>query len=317
MAPRSAAPSAGRADAWSDPAAHENRFVHVNGVRLNYLDWGGSGPALIFLHGAGSNPHYFDDLAPAFTGRFRVLAYARRGHARSEAKGPYDTATLTEDLRGLMDAVGISKAHLAGHSMGGNEITRFAGTYPDRVDRLVYLDAAYDMGDPAFLTAMRPMPSFMRAGTPASALVSLDAYRARCAAQLPGVRDTGGFEAWIREDVEARPDGTVRLKEFEGVSPAFMAALTEPRDYTRVRAPALVVYSASFGNTHHGDPAEVAATLEWNQRYVAPLRAAAEERVRRELHDVKVLHVPGTHDDLVFTCRKQLVAAMGQFLRLK
>jgi len=317
VAPRSADPSLGEARAWSDPAAHKNSFVEVNGVRLNYLDWEGSGPALILIHGAGGNPHYFDDLARAFTERFRVIAYARRGHGRSDAKGPYDTATLTEDLRGLMDAVGIAKAHLAGHSMGGNEITRFAGTYPDRVDRVVYLDAAYDMSDPAFAAALKSMPPFMTEGTPASALVTLDAYRARCAAQLPGVRDTRRFEAWIREDVDIQPDGRVRLKKFEGVPQVFAAALIDRRDYTRVRAPALVVYSASFGEMHHGDPAQVAATLDWNQRYIAPFRAASEERVRRELPNVKVLQVPGTHDDLVFTCRKQVVVAMGQFLRAR
>src|SRR5271165_6426931 len=81
-------------------------IVNANGVRLNYLDWGGSGPPLILIHGLGDNPHIFDDLAPAFTDRFRVVAYARRGHGQSEAKAPYDTATLTEDLRGLMDGLG-------------------------------------------------------------------------------------------------------------------------------------------------------------------------------------------------------------------
>jgi pimeloyl-ACP methyl ester carboxylesterase len=55
----------------------------------------------------------------------------------SEAKVPYDTATLTEDLRGLMDRLGIAKAHLAGWSMGGNEITAMAGTRPERVNRIV------------------------------------------------------------------------------------------------------------------------------------------------------------------------------------
>src|SRR5262245_25316458 len=87
---------------WSDAAAHKIAFITANGVRLQYLDWGGSGPALILIHGYGDNPHIFDDIAPAFTDRFRVIAYARRGHGQSEAKGPYDMATLTEDLRGVM-----------------------------------------------------------------------------------------------------------------------------------------------------------------------------------------------------------------------
>jgi hypothetical protein len=72
------------------------KFVNVNGVRLQYLDWGGSGAALIFIHGLGDSPHAFDDIARAFRDRFRTIAYARRGHGRSQAKGPYDHATLTE-----------------------------------------------------------------------------------------------------------------------------------------------------------------------------------------------------------------------------
>jgi len=91
---------------WSDTAAHKSRFITANGVRLHYLDWGGAGPVLILIHGYGDNPHIFDDFAPAFTDRFRVIAYARRGHGQSEAKEPYDTATLTEDLRGVMDGFG-------------------------------------------------------------------------------------------------------------------------------------------------------------------------------------------------------------------
>jgi pimeloyl-ACP methyl ester carboxylesterase len=122
---------------WSDPAAHKIGFITANGVRLQYLNWGGSGPALILIHGALDNPHMFDDLAPAFTDRFRVIAYAWRGCGRSETKEPYDIGTLTEDLRGLMDGLGIGKAHLAGWSAGGNEITAMASTYPQRVDRIV------------------------------------------------------------------------------------------------------------------------------------------------------------------------------------
>lgn len=163
--------------AWSDTAAHKSGFVTANGIRLNYFDWGGSGPVLILIHGLFDNPHIFDDLAPAFTDHFRVIAYARRGHGLSDAKEPYDTATLTEDLRGVMDALGITKADLAGWSMGGEEITAMAGTHPQRVDRIVYLDAAYYPEDPAFEAASKAMPSIYL-NPPASAMASLDAWRA-------------------------------------------------------------------------------------------------------------------------------------------
>ncbi len=301
-------------DVWSDPAAHKTGYASVNGVRLNYLDWGGSGPALIFLHGAGQNPHYFDDLAPVFADRFRVVAYARRGHGRSEAKEPCDTETLTDDLRGLMDELGIARAHLVGHSMGGNEITRLAGTYPERVDRVVYLDAAYDMADPEFAAAIRAFPPHLQAGWPASALTSWDAFRSYARALLPGVEDQRRTEAWMREDIEIQPDGTVRMIAREGIRPAFVAAMAEPRDYAKIRAPALAIFSASFEDVQRGDPGWIAENLEWNRTYIAPWREKSIERIRREIRNVEIVNLPGTHDDLVFTCREQVTEAVGRFL---
>jgi pimeloyl-ACP methyl ester carboxylesterase len=120
-------------------------FVTVNGVRLHYLDWGGNGRPLLFLTSLGSNAHQFDALAPEFVDRFRVLALTRRGKEPSD-KPPsgYDTTTLAEDIKGFLDAMHIDRVSLAGYSIAGDEETRFAALFPDRVEKLVYLDAAYD-----------------------------------------------------------------------------------------------------------------------------------------------------------------------------
>jgi pimeloyl-ACP methyl ester carboxylesterase len=299
---------------WSDTSPHKSAFVTANGIRLHYLDWGGSGPALILIHGYGDNPHMFDDLAPALTDRFRVVAYARRGHGRSDAKGPYDTATLTEDLRGLMDGLGIAKAHLAGWSMGGNEITAMAGTHPERVDRIVYLEGAYDCADPAFVAAFKSIPIDMT--PPASAMTPLDAYRAyQRTVWLPGVSDASRFEAYIRDLVVIQPDGTVRLRMSDSVAQALLAALlSDRRDYTKVRSPALAIYAETFLDVRNGDSAQLAKNLAWEQKYMVPFRAASVERVRRELPNVEIVNVPGTHMDFIFTSREQVVAAMRRFL---
>ena len=100
---------------------------------------------MLFLHGLGDTPHIFDDLAPKFTNQFRVLGLTRRGHGQSEKpQTGYDTATLVEDIRQFLDALKIERVVLVGHSIAGDELTRFAGVHPDRVIKLVYLDAAYD-----------------------------------------------------------------------------------------------------------------------------------------------------------------------------
>jgi alpha-beta hydrolase superfamily lysophospholipase len=85
---------------YTDASPHKSAFARVNGVSLNYLDWGGDGPALVMMHGIGDDPHVFDDLASLLHDRFRIIAYARRGHGLSDAPpGPYDAATLAEDFR--------------------------------------------------------------------------------------------------------------------------------------------------------------------------------------------------------------------------
>jgi pimeloyl-ACP methyl ester carboxylesterase len=120
-------------------------FVHVNGIRLHYLDWGGSGPTIIFLTGMGSSAYIYNKFAPCFTDKFHVLALTRRGHGDSDyPETGYDADTLVEDIRQFMDAVHVDKTILAGHSLAGVELTHFAATHPNRVEKVIYLDALDD-----------------------------------------------------------------------------------------------------------------------------------------------------------------------------
>jgi pimeloyl-ACP methyl ester carboxylesterase len=299
---------------WSDPAKHKSGFVKSNGIRLNYLDWGGSGPTLILIHGYTDNPHAFDDLAPAFIDRFRVIAYARRGHGLSDVAEPYDTATLTEDLRGLMEALGIAKAHLAGWSMGGNEITAMAGKHPEMVGRIVYLDGAYDWSDPAFVTAWKSMPPQIT--TPASAMASLDAlteFQKRI--WFPSVTDTSRLEANLRESAVIQPDGRLVWRMSDSLMQSIeKVLLSDGRDYTKVRSPALAIYAESFINVSDGDPAWLAPNIAWEQKYMVPFRASSIERVKREMPSVEILRVLGTHGDFVYASRREVVRAMRRFL---
>ena len=299
---------------WSDTAPHSSGFVNASDVRLHYLDWGGSGPTLILIHGYGDNPHVFDDLAPAFTDSFRVVAYARRGHGRSGKSGPFETTTLTEDLRTLMDSLHITRAHLAGWSMGGNEITMMAGSHPERVDRIVYLDGAYDWADPAVRTAFDSLPVNL-APTP-DALVSLGAFRAwQIRAFFPAVTDTTRLEAYVRDLVDLQADGTVRPVMSDSVYQAmFVVLVTDRRDYTKVKAPALAIYTETFLDVTVADSAQKAKNLAWEMKYFAPFREASIARVRREIPGIEILRVPGTHPDFVFNSRDKVVLAMRRFL---
>src|ERR1700733_10249710 len=84
------------------PEQPASRFATVNGVRLQYLDWGGNGEALLFLTALGGTAEDFQPLAVRFTDRFHVLGLTRRGQGRSDKPATgYDTSTLVEDIRGF------------------------------------------------------------------------------------------------------------------------------------------------------------------------------------------------------------------------
>ena len=301
---------------WTDSSPHRERFITVNGVRLECLDWGGKGPALILIPGLGDNPHVFDDLAVTLTDRFHVIAYARRSHGRSDTKAPYDTATLTEDLRGLMNALGISKAHLVGWSMGGNEITEMAVKYPERVARLVYLDAGYDWSDPDFKAAHNALPTSL-VETPASAMVSLDAYRLyEKTVEFSALDDMRRVEAYLREGVVIQADGSVKPRMSQAVAGALFASLwSNPRlDYRSVHSPALAFYAATIYDLHVPDTRRGSDALAWEQRYMSPFREKSIERLQRELANVQIVRIAGTHGSFFLTSRTQVVAAIRRFL---
>jgi len=126
-------------------AAGRDGFARLPDVTLHYVDWGGTGPVLLFLTGLGDSAHAFDSLAPQFTDRARVLGLTRRGQGKSEAPASgYDPQTLANDIRAFLDLMKIDKATLVGFSAAGSEMTQFASSYSQRVDKLVYLDAVND-----------------------------------------------------------------------------------------------------------------------------------------------------------------------------
>ena len=118
-----------------------DRFVTLDGVRFHYLDWGGDGDALLLLAGLGCTAHVFVELAPQLTDRFRVVGLSRRGHGLTDQVSSAHAITdAAEDARRLLDALGIERAHVVGHSMGGGEASALAARHPERVASVVYLD---------------------------------------------------------------------------------------------------------------------------------------------------------------------------------
>src|SRR5688500_4541004 len=149
---------------WKDPSPHKTTLVTVeDGVQVEVLDWGGSGPALVLLAGLGATAHQYDDFAPALTARYRVVGLTRRGHrGSSAAPGGYGSERLAEDVLRVMDAVGVTNPVVIGHSFAGEEMHVLGSRHAAKIRGLVYVDAAFDRGDAAdseaFNSATRAVP---------------------------------------------------------------------------------------------------------------------------------------------------------------
>jgi len=103
----------------------------------------GSGAPVLLIHGVGARLDTCDDVAAVLAGMFKVVRYDLRGHGKSsKVPGPYSLDLFADDAVALLDHLGIVRAHVAGHSLGGMIAITLAARHPQRVDRLAVLSAA-------------------------------------------------------------------------------------------------------------------------------------------------------------------------------
>lgn len=116
-------------------------LIAANGTQLFYdLQGPEDAPVIAFSNSIGTTVEMWDAQAQALAGRYRVLRYDTRGHARSPVLDqPAGIDSLADDLAGLLDALGIARAHVVGLSLGGMTAQAFAAACPDRVHGLVLM----------------------------------------------------------------------------------------------------------------------------------------------------------------------------------
>jgi 2-hydroxy-6-oxonona-2,4-dienedioate hydrolase len=134
---------------------HELRHVDVRGVRTRVLR-AGTGPDLILLHGTGGHLEaYARDIA-GLAADYRITAYDMVGHGWSDMPDrPYTVNVLSAHLLGLMDSLGITRAHLSGESLGGWVVAWTAAHQPDRVGKLVLNTPGNIANKPEVMTRLR------------------------------------------------------------------------------------------------------------------------------------------------------------------
>jgi non-heme chloroperoxidase len=285
---------------WRDPSPHTIQFVTVDkDVRLEVLDWGGSGRPVVLLAGGGNTAHVFDEFATKLTANFHVYGITRRGFGASGFSASEPSGDrLGEDILAVIDALKLNRPVVVGHSIAGAELSSVATSRSDRIAGLVYLEAGYpyafDNGTgptmKEFLDLRGPQPP-----TPsASDLASFTALQMWDAQQYGFRRPEAEFRQTWESTSEGRP---TRARDFPGSS-AFMTIMTGTKRYTDIPAPALVIFAIPHVRetwmTQSSDPAARKAA----DAYFTTVDALAEKQAKafeESVPTARVVRLRGMH----------------------
>jgi pimeloyl-ACP methyl ester carboxylesterase len=291
-------------------------YIESDAVKIHYLDWGGKGQPLILIHGLGDTPFIFQDLASLLKSNFRIIAYSRRGHYKSKSyNSRYDNEELVYDLKLLTDSLKIEKVNLLGWSMGGNEITEFAIRYPARTNKLIYLEAGYDLSDKEFGILIKSLPlSFLP--TPID-LQSLDSYRKWFHHfWFNDIEWNETLESNLQASLLVNKDSTLTTIPNDSISKLILEyAMNYHREYARIAAPALFIFTKPFFYPPGQDPAVVKLYEAIEKDLVSNWRINCMNRIRSEFKNADIIEVPkGSHTSLVFLSRDTLVTSISLFI---
>jgi pimeloyl-ACP methyl ester carboxylesterase len=120
----------------------DDREVELRGLRFHYLDWGGEGPTVVFLHGGLLTAHTWDLVCLALRDRYRCLALDLRGHGDTDwaPDGNYDLDEFVADIDAFLTELGLEEPALVGQSLGALAALAFTAHDPGRASALVLVD---------------------------------------------------------------------------------------------------------------------------------------------------------------------------------
>jgi pimeloyl-ACP methyl ester carboxylesterase len=295
------------------------QFVAVaQNVRLEVLDWGGTGKPVVLLAGGGNTAHIFDEFATKLTASCHVYGITRRGFGASGFSATDDPADrLGDDVVAVIDALKLNRPVLVGHSLAGVELSSVANRHPDRVAGLVYLEGAYsyafDNGKGADVMETQrlqaPQPPSPDPADLAS-FSSLTKYNER----------VNGFripEAELRQQRMSTPAGGVgKQRDFPGRA-LFMPLLTGTRKYIEIPVPALVIFANphGLGTWVDGstDPTVRAAAKSYSST-LAALTERQEKAVENGVPTAQVITLPGASHHVFLSNEADVIREMRAFL---
>jgi len=228
---------------WHDPSPHRITFVTVDdGVKLEVLDWGGNGRAVVLLAGY-QTAHEYDDIAPKLTAFCHVYGITRRGFgASSRPDSGYTAQRSGEDVLQVLDALKLDHPVLAGHSFGGSDVLTIGAQHPMLAAGLVFLDSGDDPTLPSSAYGVaevdtKRLPASMTTPEPLPDHSSFQAF-GEWQLKAHGVVMP---EAEIRQRYPVNPDGSIGEDSTpKWVRDAIFAGIQKPR-YSSIQAPVLAI----------------------------------------------------------------------------
>ena len=312
-----------QASRWRDGAPHAAQSITVEaGVQLEVLDFGGTGSPILLLPGLGATAHSYDELAPPLGRNHRVVAVTRRGTGYSSKPDfGFDTPRLAQDVLKVMDAMGLEKVMLVGHSIAGDELTWLGGHHPERFAGLIYLDAAYDRsGDPKAPAAKRlrelgrllpPEPP-----VPPQALLSFEAMTKMLVERGHVPLPEGELIAFHRmTDPHLAGSPSIDARTQQAISAAI-----QPPDYAALKIPALAIYAfedpkAPLPPWYDPNDKEAIANLAERSRIGDTMKRQSIEVFRRSVEKGEVLEMQNATHSIFQSNPREVLEAIEQFAR--
>ena len=330
--------------------ALKTQFVEVQpDVKLEVLDWGGTGRDLVLLAGLGNTAHVFGSLGPKLAAHYHVVGITRRGIGKSSApQTGYDPKRLGDDVVAVIDALHLTDPVLVGHSIAGEELSAISTYHQGRAAALVYLDAGapfalynpkhgdytpalaqlkddlsalqknlFDDGlisktltDVALLQAnLAELRGELGCGTPPSPKASDLASISALQSYMKGY--FGGVipEAEVSQDFRIGEDG--RVGEWLGHAYANQSVMLEEERFHSIETPLLAIFSypSAPSPTQTSDPAKLAEC-----RTAETSREEAQLEIFREQPHAKVVVIPNATHYIFLSREQEVISQISDFV---
>lgn len=189
------------------------RWLRVGNLRFHYLDFGGSGPPLVFLHATGFHAWLWLPYAQRFAPSYHVYAIDQRGHGQSsKPETGYQWEAFGSDLVGILDTLELEEVRAVGHSKGATAIAAAAVAGTRRLKSAVLIEPVLFPGPPA-TTPVWDSPLATGARRRRHSWESRDAMRAHLRHRPPFSTWTDEFvHLYVDHAVDTQPDGHVELR---------------------------------------------------------------------------------------------------------